>query len=173
MPLHCPLCAGLIQIDSSFAGGQVACPLCRGAIGVPPADILLEYPGSEPVPPPRGELLSLACPVCAGPFQVPADSGGQHVGCPHCGSPVLIPPLNLPAAVASAAEATVVELRATSPQEIRESPKRIGQGEREIEIRRLPADEKSRRRFRRGAILWGFCLLLLVVVIVVFIYKPH
>src|SRR5206468_11446973 len=34
-PLPCPLCAGMIQVDSDWAGRQVACPLCGGAFVVP------------------------------------------------------------------------------------------------------------------------------------------
>jgi hypothetical protein len=35
LPLHCPLCAGVFQVDSTWAGQQVTCPLCRGVVVVP------------------------------------------------------------------------------------------------------------------------------------------
>jgi len=79
VPLACPLCAGLIQIDTLLAGQQVACPLCHGVLTVPP-------PG----------VASLACPICGGPFQISLAMAGQQVGCPHCGSPVTVPALEQP-----------------------------------------------------------------------------
>jgi hypothetical protein len=40
VPLQCPLCAGLIQIDTALAGQTAICPLCEGVIGLPPAEAL-------------------------------------------------------------------------------------------------------------------------------------
>lgn len=47
---------------------------------------------------------------------------------------------------------------------VQESPKIIGSGDEEVEIRRLPPEEKARRRFRRGLILWTVCVLILLFV---------
>ena len=47
---------------------------------------------------------------------------------------------------------------------IQESPKVIGSGDDEVEVRRLAPAEKARRRFRKGIFLWTFCLLVLIVV---------
>ena len=101
VPLQCPVCTGLIQIDVALGGQQVACPLCQSVMSLPPVEVLLgilAQTGGQPVPPPSqgpppGEVIQLACPVCAGPFQVLTSMAGQQVGCPHCASPVLIPPL--------------------------------------------------------------------------------
>lgn len=98
VPLQCPTCAGLIQIDTGFAGQAVACPLCQSGMVVPPEEMLLEMlaaagdmPALAPPEPPPGDVLTLGCPVCTGPFQVLTSMGGQQVACPHCGSPVTIP----------------------------------------------------------------------------------
>lgn len=98
VPLQCPTCAGLVQIDPSLAGQAVACPHCQAAMVVPPEQMLLDMlaaAGAAPAPPPFDvsptELLTLGCPVCTGPFQVPAAMAGQQVGCPHCGAPITIP----------------------------------------------------------------------------------
>lgn len=99
VPLQCPLCTGLIQIDASLAGQQVACPLCQQAIQLPPAEFFAPQgppaPPELPAPAPS-DLVQMACPVCAGWLAVPAALSGQQVGCPHCASPILIGPLASP-----------------------------------------------------------------------------
>src|SRR5947209_19734868 len=55
-PLPCPLCAGVIQVDSDWAGREVACPLCGGAFVVPPQ--ATSY--STPVVPPPPSLSTQA-----------------------------------------------------------------------------------------------------------------
>jgi hypothetical protein len=49
---------------------------------------------------------------------------------------------------------------------IRETARTIGEGDDEVEIKRLSAEEKSARRFRRNLILWGICLAILFGVLV-------
>jgi hypothetical protein len=117
VPLQCPFCAGLIQIDTVFAGQQVACPLCQNGMAVPPEPMLLEMLAAAgiplPAPPPSSpeqpgcEVFTLACPVCAGPFQALASMSGQQVGCPHCGTPVTIPALETPSLERQMAPANV------------------------------------------------------------------
>ena len=96
-PLQCPHCAGPLQVETASAGQQLLCPHCQGALVVPPEDVLaqmlatmpeMEGPPSAPVP---GDAVTLACPVCTGPFQVLPAMSGQQLGCPHCGSPITIP----------------------------------------------------------------------------------
>ena len=101
--LQCPLCTGFIQVDSALGGQQVACPHCQGVMGLPPESVLLEMFAQSGLPAASGqegyaaagempgELVQLACPTCAGPFQLSAAMGGQQVGCPHCGSVMLAP----------------------------------------------------------------------------------
>src|SRR5688500_15133978 len=99
VPLQCPHCTGLIQVEVSSAGQQLGCPFCQGAFVVPPEEALwqlLAAAGGMPAPaapPMESEAFTLACPACTGPFQALASMSGQTVGCPHCGSPVTIPPL--------------------------------------------------------------------------------
>jgi DNA-directed RNA polymerase subunit RPC12/RpoP len=92
----------VLQIDTAWAGTEVACPHCQGAISLPPAD-----------------AMQLACPLCSGPFQVTAAMAGQQVGCPHCGHPVTIPPLD-PAPSPAAVDAGVVQ----PPPKVEREPKR-------------------------------------------------
>ena len=47
---------------------------------------------------------------------------------------------------------------------VQERPKVILAGRREVTIRRLAPDEKSKRRFWKNAILWIGCVLLLLAV---------
>lgn len=49
---------------------------------------------------------------------------------------------------------------------IRETPRTIGEGDDEVELKRLSVEEKSARRFRRNLILWGICLVILFGVLV-------
>jgi ribosomal protein S27E len=110
--LECPLCRGMIQVDASAAGQQVACPLCQGTMQVPPADVLAAAfaPPGPPSSPPPGfaggmppvpvALMPLACPTCGGMFQVPPSAAGMELPCPACGQLVTIPD---PAALAAAA----------------------------------------------------------------------
>jgi hypothetical protein len=72
LPIQCPRCAGVSQIDSSWAGQQVACPLCGGVMVAPaeqppisppitnrsrPDDLLPPGVGqSRKLPPPINEL---------------------------------------------------------------------------------------------------------------------
>lgn len=99
VPLQCPLCAGLLQIDTALAGQQVVCPLCQGVVALPPAEVFAAMFAPPAAPQmPAADLVQLACPVCNGPFQVPLAMAGQQVGCPHCGSPVMLPPVETPLA---------------------------------------------------------------------------
>jgi hypothetical protein len=54
---------------------------------------------------------------------------------------------------------------------IKETPRTIGAGDDEIEVRRLSSTEKSARRFRRNLILWGICLAILFVVLVAMMWR--
>lgn len=92
-----------------MAGQQVACPLCYGAIILPPAEVLLQFVAPQypaPVPyeapqmlapeaalqaPQPDMVFSITCPGCTNPFQVTAAMSGQQVGCPFCTMPILVP----------------------------------------------------------------------------------
>jgi len=282
---------GLIQIDTASAGQQVICPLCQGMLVVPPegflAQILAAARETSPAAPPlESEVFTLACPTCTGPFQVLTSMSGQQLGCPHCGSPVTIPPLapaeppayrhspdfsgdrmaysaesappvqtiappredrfrpggpapspqsedRLPPAAArrriddllppgvaavpsepepaappapanerppgaAAGESTApaaqqVALPQTPKQPaplqgklpagsivvptpdgsfvtVRETPRTIGFGDEEIEIRRLTSDEKANRRLRNNLILGGLCVLIILVVFIALVW---
>src|SRR5262245_4187874 len=112
--LQCPHCAGPMQIDAASAGQLVRCPHCQGRLMAPPGEVLAQFFGVTEGTPPVGspptsahaESVTLACPMCNGPFQALSSMSGQQLGCPHCGSQVTIPPLggaSEPAALLDAA----------------------------------------------------------------------
>lgn len=92
---HCPICTGLLAVDSSMAGCQVACPTCQGVVTIPAMEAPAPAPPSfaPPAPPalPPDAMASLNCPLCTGLFQVMASSQGQQVTCPHCGGLIQVP----------------------------------------------------------------------------------
>jgi predicted nucleic acid-binding Zn ribbon protein len=103
VPMQCPLCAGMIQIDPAHAGQQVGCPLCAGVMLLPPPEFFglpggfsaeqsLGVPSQYSLEAPA-TLLQLGCPICGGPFQVSPEMAGGQVACPHCQNGVSIPDL--------------------------------------------------------------------------------
>jgi hypothetical protein len=88
----------------------------------------------------------------------------------------LLPPgatLAAPSATAGEAEVAVPVAPARFPRAepvsagtiaVQDSPRVIRSGDEEVEVRRLSAEEKSRRRFRKSLILWTICLLVLIAV---------
>jgi ribosomal protein S27E len=48
--IHCPSCAGALQIDLSLAGQQVQCPLCQTLLALPPAEAFAAMTGSAGPP---------------------------------------------------------------------------------------------------------------------------
>ncbi|QDU26051.1 hypothetical protein ETAA8_11230 [Anatilimnocola aggregata] len=118
--LACPHCAGNIQVDTDYAGQQVACPLCHNALMLPPAEVLAQFLAAAPPafqPPPQEQLFTLGCPVCNNPLQVTAALSGQQVGCPHCNTPIMVPPLtgHNPQEVAAEAVVEPAPTTATGP----------------------------------------------------------
>src|SRR6185436_10257652 len=118
VPMQCPLCGGMIQIDPAYAGQQVGCPLCQGAMLLPPPEFFglpAGFPPDQPpaYPPPgypsqefpqQGfppqypseappNLPQLGCPFCGGAFQVSPEMAGHQVACPHCQNAISIPDL--------------------------------------------------------------------------------
>jgi hypothetical protein len=115
LPLQCPLCTGILQIDSAWAGQQVACPLCHGVITVPPASML-------------GAILS----------------SGDVAG----------PPIDVPVVA------------------VQDRPKIVGSGSRQVVVHRLSSAEKAQRRLRKNAIVFGLCIVVLVIVFY-FLTRPQ
>ena len=61
VPLQCPLCGGLLQIDTALAGQHVACPLCQANVEIYQDEIN------------RKQGTKLAMPVasfCTGPCEM-------------------------------------------------------------------------------------------------------
>jgi len=88
---HCPLCTGMLSVDSSMAGCQVACPTCQGVVTIPAIEAPAPPPSYPPPAPATESVASLNCPLCTGLFQVLASSQGQQVACPHCGGLIQVP----------------------------------------------------------------------------------
>jgi hypothetical protein len=112
-PHTCPLCGGLLQLDTAWAGQAVACPLCQGTFLVPGAGELppLLIPPAASAEP----AITLACPNCSGPFQALASMAGQTVLCPHCGAPTTVPQVEAPQEVADAERAVTRERNRRRP----------------------------------------------------------
>jgi hypothetical protein len=53
---------------------------------------------------------------------------------------------------------------------VTETPKTIGEGDEEIELRRLTSEEKAKRRFLKNLLLGGFCLALIVIVVAILLW---
>jgi hypothetical protein len=199
LPLQCPLCAGVLQIDTAWAGQQVACPLCRGVITVPPMAVLnavVACDGGQPplptddrFPPQRpAKPVELASRVTNAEL-VPTPSRQQQA-ISEASAMDLLPPgagqtfvsaaysrqAGMPAPlVPPAAPATAMMLPPAAPASpivspednriaVQDRPRVVGSGGRQVEVRRLSAEEKAQRRLRKNLILFGFCILVLVVV---------
>jgi hypothetical protein len=143
--IQCPLCAGVLQVDTAWAGQQVACPLCEGLLTLPPAEMLAGFTSNEiAAPPPQmpheaegtgpsDDSVTLACPACGGAFQVLLSLAGHHVGCPHCGTATTIPALatveqSSPPVAFDAyipVEVTPPPVPTAAPLELEESPRDV------------------------------------------------
>jgi hypothetical protein len=53
---------------------------------------------------------------------------------------------------------------------VRDKPKTIGQGNDEVELRKLSPEERARRRFRYNLLVWTFCFVILFVVFLVLVW---
>ena len=167
---NCSLCAGLIQLDTAWAGQAVACPLCQGTLIVPGE--------AEPRPSASNSeaAITLACPSCSGPFQALVSMAGQTVLCPHCGAPVVVPPVVADSNAASAATPgspartelwTPPPAAAASlslPAAASSAPALVRPAVSPIHTQTLTSDERSQRRLRNYAVIFTCCLIVLVVV---------
>ena len=177
--LSCPLCSGILQVDSSMGGRPVTCPHCLGVITIPEL---------EPEPAPQSSAGPLACPHCTGLFQVLPEMAGQQVACPHCQGHVTVP--SELAAAPIAPQAPPMSPRSTSPRSEtapapttsgparpipvkpkesgpvttgENSPRTVRSGARKVELRRLSPEEKTQRRRTRNLILSLLCLAILLI----------
>jgi hypothetical protein len=97
---------------------------------------------------------------------LPPGTSTAAAGAPGPGEQVAIPaaPLPLPHVMGSSGTEAVQLPAADGPLALKDSPKIVGSGDDEVELRRLAPEEKARRRFRKGIILWTLCILVLVAV---------
>ena len=71
----CPICAGAVAIDDTYAGYEIQCPLCQGAIIVPhPAEAEEGYEGEY-----DEEEEGAECPSCG------AEMEEEAIICMECG----------------------------------------------------------------------------------------
>jgi ribosomal protein S27E len=188
MPLACPTCGGMFQVPPSAAGMQLPCPSCGQLVTIPDASALaaaVPPPAPPPAPvaetepmhvtsesqptPGPADIASLLPPGAATGFAaavaVPQSSdwdvktllppGASETGAateqvplPPAPRPVLVPPTGGQAIA------------------IVEKPKVIGQGENEVEVKRLSPEEKARRRMVRNVILFVIGLMILLAFVV-------
>src|SRR5437899_143973 len=166
-PLPCPLCAGMIQVDSDWAGRQVACPLCRGAFVVPG-----QAGGSgtnacgavSPPPPPRsmesGDNAADLLPPGAAVQQAEAASAGLEMLLPP-GVDAMLP------AEATAPRGDGVWEPSTPPSILFEAdevaaPRRKPMAR--VPSSRLTPKDRAQRRLLKNVIVFGVCIVALVVV---------
>jgi hypothetical protein len=169
-PLRCPLCAGMIQVDSDWAGRQVACPLCRGEFVVPPQPLAaIAAPPASVVPPPppspatsgaaaaddTADLLPPGVSVIAATSAETADE--------------LLPPRGGSSTLSDAAAPTgpvaserFVPISITVKAGGTPAPRRPPPPG--AAIHRLMPKERAQRRLVKNAILFGVCIVTLVVV---------
>lgn len=130
----CPHCQGLMTVPDF--GSPPPPPPPPGGFEAPPPfpgqDAVAPPPLPSPPPPPPQQVqvqapgeagVSLACPICAGVFQISPSAGDQQVVCPHChgvvtvpghGAPPLPPPpetMPVPAPAVSPSPAAPVPVR--------------------------------------------------------------
>jgi hypothetical protein len=156
-PLPCPLCAGFIQVDSDWSGREVACPLCGGAFVVPPPPT---YPSPVVPSPPPTQVVS-------------SDSADLlPPGAAATASVVVSPPLDelLPPGAASACappESDDVSAKSYVPIVITKptkAPASTRQSPPASAVSRLTPKERAERRMVKNAILFGVCIVALVIV---------
>jgi DNA-directed RNA polymerase subunit RPC12/RpoP len=159
VPLTCPRCAGLIQLETTQAGRQIHCPVCQGLFSVPPIELLCPPPVAPPVvgpevEPPPVDLMPLTCPACGGLFQVATTLAGIRIACPNCNQLVMAPPRN------------VVEPTPPPPTSSqRSAPQTESPPATEPPSAELTPKQRARRRQTRNLILWAICLVILIAVV--------
>ncbi len=126
--LSCPLCSGILEVDASAAGLQISCPGCLGMITVPPVPSELEAapPNLSSLLPPTDVVAELACPHCAGTFQVTREMEDAQVACPHCQGVVTVPLIS--AAVAPVISAAVADEGRRIPTPPKRHPDSVREG---------------------------------------------
>lgn len=168
IPLTCPRCAGLIQVEIADSGQQVACPECHSFIWVPPPDRVEPSPvpppvvsGDADIEPPPVEFLALTCPACGGLFQVAATLAGSRVACPNCRALVM------------AAAAEPVELLPPAPRIAPTGPAVPPRPANSSAADSVPVEQankaRAHRRRTRNLILWIICLAILIAVLWLFL----
>ncbi|MFN0017701.1 MAG: hypothetical protein ACKVP0_05530 [Pirellulaceae bacterium] len=114
VPMQCPLCAGMIQIDPAYAGQQVGCPLCQSVMMLPPPEFFglptgfaggflsdqppqfsppgfpLPYPPQEFSPP--GYSPPRFPQQFPPPYPQEAPATLPQLGCPMCGGAFQVSP---------------------------------------------------------------------------------
>jgi hypothetical protein len=83
--------------------------------------------------------------------------------------PIPAAPQRLPQPVKTAPGTAAIPTADGGYVTIHESPKVIGSGDDEIEVRRLAPEEKASRRLRKGLILWTICVAILAFVMWLFV----
>jgi hypothetical protein len=163
-PLPCPLCTGVIQVDSDWAGRQVACPLCGGAFVVPPhpPDGAISRCVVPPPPPPPASNQSISSdatdllpPSAPAPTSVAVNEPLDEL------LPPGTPAAAMPPASESAGPQSFVPTIITRPKQP-PAPRR--EPRPAPIVNRLSPKERAQRRLVKNAIVFGVCLVALVVV---------
>lgn len=200
LQLSCPVCTGPFQVTAEMSGQQVTCPHCQQVVAVPELDgFPTGYsPPPEPMLPPTAAAAVDVNAFYPPGYQAPAtrtepehpreesllppSAGGGTV---RTASPSdLLPP---GAADTTAAVSERKPLPAAIPERSAKDPvliptdkgyvgvhepvKTIRRHGEEVELRKLTPEEKARRRVVRNTILFLFCVVTLIVVMALFMWK--
>jgi DNA-directed RNA polymerase subunit RPC12/RpoP len=165
LQLTCPHCGGLFQIEYSAEGQEYACPHCAARVTAvvepPPAASSAEPPVAEP-------------PIAMGQETHALDSWMDP--------PVLAAPVSEPPVLSepTAAEAPVLEPApppvGAAAQETEENPTAVVPAAdtsarsdlQHKELRELSKDRES-RRFLKNLIVWTFCTIVLLLILMCFL----
>lgn len=172
LPVQCPQCGGLFPLDSAVAGQPITCPLCQGVIVIshePPVGQTAATSGSDLLPPvhlPRlaeqridsdsADLLPPPAPGTSAARQPPIAEllppGAFDPASPRIEAPLPPPTIVFP----STSEQPQVIVATTAPT--------IHGSRPQAAVRQQSPQEKAARRLRKNAILFGFFIVVLIVV---------
>ncbi len=85
MHFACPYCQRWLSVPLRSTGTADLCPGCRNAVRIPELDERVHGLDEVARTVQRLRWISLQCPGCARPVQVPLSGISRRIGCPHCG----------------------------------------------------------------------------------------
>jgi hypothetical protein len=197
--LSCPICAGPFQVTAEMCGQAVHCPHCHEVVAVPDLDggVAAGHaeppPNHAPVPSPPAPLLSPQKPATStageNDLYPPGYRLAKQKPKPQQSAPRLADASDLlPPGVGSGGDAAAERrpLPASIPARskdvvliptdkgyigVQEPLKTVKHRGEDVALRRLTPVEKAQRRIVRNTVLFLLCVITLVVVMALFMWK--